>query len=267
MKKTIAMLLLTALCMTVLTSCDLGNGLISELLGDIKDVTIGEQNYPTNDYIAIETDIVMDTMPPVVEIETTPPYEIMTEDYTIDEYWTEDVSVDIEPDATHTDIATDDSVQDEIIPTPVQVGYTAIGLMYNGKIEELMDAQDLLDWNGTLELEYQPGARIYIKGFVAYDRSDNVLYHSNIPGSETGQSYDFSSSDYYELYGDWLDCDYMHGIYFTIPMNSLEIGYNVAELYAQSVKSPLDDWIMLASVDIAIAGETDFTDEVETPVG
>lgn len=248
MKKTIAMLLLTALCMTVLTSCDLGNGLISELLGEIKDETVGEQIYPTDDYIAIET---------------APPYEIMTEDYTIDEYWTEDVSVDIGSDAIHTDAATDDGVQDEIIPTPVQVGYTAIGLMYNGKIEELMDAQDLLDWNGTLELEYQPGTRIYIKGFVAYDRSDDVIYQSNIPGSETGQSYDFSSSDYYALYGDWIDCDYMHGIYFTIPMDSLEIGYNVAELYAQSEKSR----IMLASVDIAIAGETDFTDEVETPVG
>ena len=248
MKKTIAILLLTALCMTVLTSCDLGNGLISELLGEIKDETVGEQIYPTDDYIAIET---------------APPYEIMTEDYTIDEYWTEDVSVDIGSDEILTDTAIDDSVQDEIIPTPVQVGFTAIGLMYNGKIEELMDAQDLLDWNGTLELEYQPGTRIYIKGFVAYDRSDDVLYHSNIPGSETGQSYDFSSSDYYALYGDWLDCDYMHGIYFTIPMDSLEIGYNVAELYAQSEKSR----IMLASVDIAIAGETDFTDEVETPVG
>ena len=38
MKKTIAILLLTALCMTVLTSCDLGNGLISELFGNRHDV-------------------------------------------------------------------------------------------------------------------------------------------------------------------------------------------------------------------------------------
>jgi hypothetical protein len=34
MKKTITILLLTALCMTVLTSCDLGNGLVAELFGD-----------------------------------------------------------------------------------------------------------------------------------------------------------------------------------------------------------------------------------------
>ena len=35
MKKLITMLLLTALCLTVLTSCDLGNGLVAELFGDL----------------------------------------------------------------------------------------------------------------------------------------------------------------------------------------------------------------------------------------
>ncbi|MBQ1232584.1 MAG: hypothetical protein IIW17_01570 [Clostridia bacterium] len=95
MKKIITMFLLTALCMTVLTSCDLGNGLVAELFGDVKDLTIGEQIYPTDDYIAVETDIMY--YPPVEEIETTPSYEIMTEDYTIEEYWTADISIDIEP--------------------------------------------------------------------------------------------------------------------------------------------------------------------------
>ena len=65
MKKTIAILLLTALCMTVLTSCDLGNGLVAELLGDIKDVPVGEHIYPTDEYIPIETDIAIDIDPPV----------------------------------------------------------------------------------------------------------------------------------------------------------------------------------------------------------
>ena len=95
MKKTIVMLLLTVLCLTVLTSCDLGNGLVAELFGDVKDLTIGEQIYPTDDYIAVETDIMY--YPPVEEIETTPSYEIMTEDYTIEEHWTADISIDIEP--------------------------------------------------------------------------------------------------------------------------------------------------------------------------
>ena len=65
MKKLITMLLLTALCMTVLTSCDLGNGLVAELLGDIKDVPVGEHIYPTDEYIPIETDIAIDIDPPV----------------------------------------------------------------------------------------------------------------------------------------------------------------------------------------------------------
>ena len=91
MKKTITILLLTVLCLTVLTSCDLGNGLVAELFGDVKDLTMGEQIYPTDDYIAIETDIMY--YPPVEEIETTPSYEIMTEDYTIEEYWTADISI------------------------------------------------------------------------------------------------------------------------------------------------------------------------------
>ena len=101
MKKLITMLLLTALCMTVLTSCDLGNGLVAELLGDIKDVPVGEHIYPTDEYIPIETDIIMDIpIEPPIETETTPPYEIMTEEYTgpytTGEDWTYDVTVDID---------------------------------------------------------------------------------------------------------------------------------------------------------------------------
>lgn len=49
MKKTITMFLLTALCLTVLTSCDLGEGLIAELFGEQLDIdpVIGE--YYTTD--------------------------------------------------------------------------------------------------------------------------------------------------------------------------------------------------------------------------
>ena len=101
MKKTITILLLTAICITVFTSCDLGNGLVAELLGDIKDAPVGEHIYPTDEYIPIETDIIMDIEPmPPVEIETTPPYEIMTEGYTgpytTGEDWTYDVTMDID---------------------------------------------------------------------------------------------------------------------------------------------------------------------------
>ena len=95
MKKTITMLLLTALCVTAFASCDLGNGLVAELFGDVKDLTIGEQIYPFEDYIVVGTDMIVDI--PAIEIETTLPYEIETAYDTIEDYWTEDVSVDIEP--------------------------------------------------------------------------------------------------------------------------------------------------------------------------
>jgi hypothetical protein len=35
MKKTITILLLTAICITVFTSCDFGNGLVAELFGEM----------------------------------------------------------------------------------------------------------------------------------------------------------------------------------------------------------------------------------------
>ena len=79
MKKTITILLLTALCMTVLTSCDMGNGLVAELLGKIDRAD--EYLYPPEDCIEepIGTEITPgEPIPPVV-IQTAPPYEIETE--------------------------------------------------------------------------------------------------------------------------------------------------------------------------------------------
>ena len=77
MKKTLAMLLLTALCMTVLTSCDLGNGLVAELFGDLNQ-----------EDILVEDAILVDWG--TVEVETVP-----TETDMIWEEYTYDVTVDI----------------------------------------------------------------------------------------------------------------------------------------------------------------------------
>ncbi len=117
MKKTITILLLTALCMTVFASCDLSGGLVGELLAEMNkehvlvdpsvdyyesDVAVID---PIEPWGTVEDPTIM-PMPPV-EIETTPPYEIPTEDYTgpyttgeetIEEYWSEDVIIQpIEP--------------------------------------------------------------------------------------------------------------------------------------------------------------------------
>ena len=76
MKKTITMFLLTALCLTVLTSCDLGNGLVAELLEGLHQVNVDVD--PVVD--VWETDIgaiPIETSP----IETTPVVEIPVETF------------------------------------------------------------------------------------------------------------------------------------------------------------------------------------------
>ena len=78
MKKLITMLLLTALCMTVLTSCDLGNGLVAELFGDLN-----------HEDVLVE-DVILD------DIIMTPPEQWGTVEPDIDwEDYTYDVTVDI----------------------------------------------------------------------------------------------------------------------------------------------------------------------------
>ena len=52
MKKTIALLLLTALCLCILTSCNMGNGLINELFGISPDISLDID--PVPEYITTE---------------------------------------------------------------------------------------------------------------------------------------------------------------------------------------------------------------------
>lgn len=101
MKKTITILLLTALCMTVLTSCDLGNGLIAELFGEMNGQDVLEEP-PVQNWETVYVEDLTGTIQTWVPVETDPPVEFATEDITleeitIEEYWTEDVSIDIEP--------------------------------------------------------------------------------------------------------------------------------------------------------------------------
>ena len=89
MKKTIAMLLLTALCMTVLTSCDFGNGLVAELFGNIRDdYEYGYVAPPAEDvYESADVEIDWDTVvlePPQTEVRS--PWVVDYMVNTIDEY-------------------------------------------------------------------------------------------------------------------------------------------------------------------------------------
>ncbi len=88
MKKMITMLLLTTLCMTVFASCDLGNGLVSELLEELKQGAILEE-LPVQDWETVYVDDITlstSTLPP---IETMPPVEYETEVDSIVDEWTE----------------------------------------------------------------------------------------------------------------------------------------------------------------------------------
>lgn len=92
MKKTIAMLLLTALCVTFLTSCDFSGGLVGELFGELNQGNVDID--PIVD--AWETaDVMIDPVPPV-EIEPLP--NQTTEEETIEEYWSEDIIIEPTPD-------------------------------------------------------------------------------------------------------------------------------------------------------------------------
>ncbi len=216
MKRIVAMCLLTALCVTCLCSCDMGNGLVGELLEQLGYLDVDYAEPP----IYVE--------PPVEGAE-------------IDILYAE-------------------------IPKLVTMGYTSIGLMYtDGSVKELMDAKDLVGWNGSLELEYQPGVSIYIKGFAAYNYSDAVSYDCNVPGSEAGIGGDFSMSDFAELYGP-VECDYMHSLYVTVPLDSLATGYNFVELYANAMLVQIDGWVMFTGIDVSMAGELTWTDGIEPPI-
>ena len=80
MKKTIAMLLLTALCMTVLTSCDLGNGLVAELFGDLNREDVLVEDVILDDVIFLPPEQ-WGTVEPDIDWED---YEDYTYDVTVD---------------------------------------------------------------------------------------------------------------------------------------------------------------------------------------
>ena len=89
MKKTIVMLLLTALCLTVLTSCDFSGGLVAELFGNIRDdYEYGYVAPPAEDvYESADVEIDWDTVvlePPQTEVRS--PWVVGYMVNTIDEY-------------------------------------------------------------------------------------------------------------------------------------------------------------------------------------
>ncbi len=98
MKRIALFFLIACLCCSFV-ACDMGNGLVAELLGGIRnEYDYGYVEPPVDvyesEYVAI------DPIEPwgTVEIETLPPMPETTEEYTVEEYWSEDVIIEpIEP--------------------------------------------------------------------------------------------------------------------------------------------------------------------------
>lgn len=209
MKKTISLLLLTALCLCMLTSCDMGNGLVAELF----------KNIGYEDEVLYE---------PPVEYGTEPYYDI---------------------------------------PELVQMGFLSLGVQYaDGSVKELMDAKELLEWNGELEVEYAPDAYLYVKGFAAYNSWASVEYKCDVAGSKSERFGDFYLSEYAGLYGP-IECDEIHGFYYLIPLDALTFENDVA-LYAEAPSANIDGWIMYTSMHILmVPGElTEMYTEMESEI-
>ena len=212
MKKTIIMLLLTALCLTVLTSCDMGNGLVAELLGDFKDIGVQEDIYPTVDYtydIGYETEIVVE---PDIEIET-------------------EIAVDI-------DIVPPDSYDETVSDISSLIGpalYTINLVEYelDGEVETTMfekNISDALPDGLVLSPERMP-AYIGFGGWTAFytDYAVKFGYNVNGQGIESDESFVVSLPD---GIGAQLPnaISNASGVLIRVPASALEDGYNEVEL-------------------------------------
>lgn len=225
MKKTITILLLTAICITVFTSCDLGNGLVAELLGGVKDAPIGEQIYPTDEYIGIETDIFIEIEPvePPVEIETTPPYEIVTE------YWTGEQTTAPE---TGCDCGSCDlDAPAEPRPTHRFSIYTLVAVV-NGEqiVGRYFTSENSHEWNGQADVDDSISALI-VRGCWRCPEKGAILGYS-IDGGEILYDESFVT----RAHGEWTIngtaalnyCD------IVIPVSELSEGSHTVTCYARA---------------------------------
>ncbi len=210
MKKTIVMLLLTALCLTVLTSCDMGNGLVAELLGDFKDIGVQEDIYPTVDYtydIGYETEIVVE---PDIEIET-------------------EIAVDIWPPDSY-----DETVSD--ISSLIGPALYAINLVeyeLDGEVETTMfekNISDALPDGLVLSPESMP-SYVGFGGWTAFytDYAVKFGYNVNGQGIESDESFVVDLPD---GIGAQIPnaISNASGVLIRVPASALEDGYNEVEL-------------------------------------
>ena len=221
MKKTITILLLTALCMTVLTSCDVGNGLVAELMGGINRAD--EHLYPIEDCIE-ETEQLWGTeIPPIepmppVEIETTPNYDVTTEVSTT------------EPPETGCDCGQCDlDAPDEPWPTHSFSIFTLVAVV-NGEqiVGRYFTSENSHEWNGQADVDDSISALI-VRGAWRCPETKAILGYS-IDGGDVVYDESFITRQLTE----WTinGTAYINYCDIVIPVSELSVGSHTVTCYA-----------------------------------
>ncbi len=238
MKKTITMLLLTVLCMTVLTSCDVGNGLVAELIGDLKEM--GNQVIVEPSVGLEESDIVaINPIEPwgTVEVETTPPVE-----YPV-----------IEPAPDTQEPQTTGGYDSGDVEVPDLVGY---GYLYvegvripdgscEPETEILLDKEQLEDWDGFVHID-ESYECIRIVGYAGYNESNDMdfYYWLNISTKKHSEYVTTFTPDAATLEKiAEMGAEYPVGFIVTVPTEMLEPGLNGVTLLADPIGALIDGWV------------------------
>ncbi len=233
MKKIIAICILTALCLTMLVGCDMQGGLIAELFGQQDEDFYDAPSVPGDDVILIEPDIAY------TEIKTE---EIWTEDLT--EEWTEEI-----------EYTTPSQDPPEFMGMAI---YEVAIVDASGSYVPLRTAEQLGDWNGTLELESlilsDREASLQIYGFMTYNQSDAMMYDCSMPGG-TVQSTNIEPEhiDLARQVMEQFGASYVHGFCLRIPITELAVGYNAVDLYGYATELGTADAHVIERIDILLA--------------
>lgn len=241
MKKIIAICILTALCLTMLVGCDMQGGLIAELFGQKDEDYYDVPPVPGDDVILIEPDIAYT--------------EIWTEGI-----WTEDWTEEIE-------YTTPSQDPPEFMGMAI---YEVAIVDAIGSYVPLRTAEQLGDWNGTLELESlilsEREASLQIYGFMTYNQSDAMMYDCSMPGG-TVQRINLEQEyvDLAWLVAEQCGASYVHGFFLSIPIKELAVGYNAVDLYGYATELGTADAHVIERIDIllAVPEETE-SDEADT---
>lgn len=227
MKKSIVLLMLACLCACTFSGCDIQGGLINELFGQQEDPLY----HPSvgDDVILIEPDIAYT--------------EIWTE-----EIWTEDWTEEIE-------YTTPSQDPPEFMGMAI---YEVAIVDAIGSYVPLRTAEQLGDWNGTLELESlilsEREASLQIYGFMTYNQSDAMMYDCSMPGG-TVQRINIEQEyvDLAWLVAEQCGASYVHGFCLRIPITEFAVGYNAVDLYGYATELGTADAHVIERIDILLA--------------